>query len=339
MTRERNFLLGPEVTQFPGMTDLVDVPLYRIWPGTNRSLFRGLFSCGPWKDCGYNFCLWCTLLGPTIFFCVIPAKTVWLDVSPAITLVTSGLGLACFGLFIVTTFSDPGYIPRKEVQVALGIQDEVRKILGVPVANLISEEKAYLSDDGKLVVENEFDDRILLTAELSTQGYKYCETCRIIRPPRASHCSDCQSCCLRHDHHCPFVTNCIGHRNYVYFTAFVVSAVALGLMILLSIIMWMAHGSDFFSPLTVKIISFVVGIPVGLLLLVGTGFLFYHTFLVCRGQTTRENIRGRRVRAIQSDLADPSILSTSFFSRPPRLYPPLRTVIRVSRRPQLDVVI
>ena len=299
-------------------------------------MFRGAFACGPGKDCGYNICLWTTLLAPTIFFFVLPASAIWRDISPSITLVTAGLAALCFGLFFVTTFSDPGYIPRKEVQIALGIQEDVRKVLGIPVANLLSAEKAYISAEGKIVIENEFDDRILLTNDLSAQRYKYCETCRIIRPPRASHCSDCQSCCLRHDHHCPFVNNCIGHRNYIFFTAFVVSAVILGLMILLSIIMWVSHGSNFFSPLTIKIIALAVGIPVGLLLLAGMSFLLYHAYLVCRGQTTRENIRGRRVSEIQSDLAHPAVLSTSFFSRPPRLYPPMRTIIQISKHSPVE---
>lgn len=56
---------------------------------------------------------------------------------------------------------------------------------------------------------------------------KYCETCRIWRPPHASHCATCDNCVDRFDHHCPYCSGCIGRRNYRSFLSFVVSTAVL----------------------------------------------------------------------------------------------------------------
>lgn len=47
-----------------------------------------------------------------------------------------------------------------------------------------------------------------------------CPFCRIHRPARTYHCSACNHCISKYDHHCPWIRNCVGGRTLGLFYLF-----------------------------------------------------------------------------------------------------------------------
>ncbi|KAI1410072.1 ankyrin [Hypoxylon sp. FL1857] len=80
----------------------------------------------------------------------------------------------------------------------------------VPKLNGIAEQKAVIDE---LLSLWKFDES------------NFCVTCMIRTPLRSKHCRRCQRCIAKHDHHCPWVNNCVGVNNHRHFALYLVNLV------------------------------------------------------------------------------------------------------------------
>jgi len=117
-----------------------------------------------------------------------------------------------------------------------------------------------------------------------------CHQCAVVRAPRQVHCEICGRCVARYDHHCPFVLNCVGERNRLWFLGTVWAAVLASACVVAgaaTYLMRWARGGPFAASLIAA--ALVVDFLASALYAINLGL--YHIYLAAKNKTTHDALR------------------------------------------------
>ncbi|KAJ6837505.1 putative protein S-acyltransferase 7 [Iris pallida] len=259
--------------------------VYQVWKGRNRFFLGGRLVFGPdVKSLAITISL---IVVPVILFTVFVSRKLVHEFNDNVgdLIIAIPIVLAAYDILLLflTSGRDPGIIPRN----------------AHPPEPEDDGEASTLSADWSV---SHGAPTLPLTKDVIVNGVvvkvKYCHTCMLYRPPRCSHCSICNNCVERFDHHCPWVGQCIGKRNYRLFFMFVSSTAVLCLYVF--VFCWV-HLKKIMDSYHYNLWRAVVRSPMSGVLIIFTfvgawfvgGLTAFHLYLICTNQTTYENFRYR----------------------------------------------
>ncbi|KAK7411018.1 hypothetical protein VNO78_02350 [Psophocarpus tetragonolobus] len=264
--------------------DTALVRTYRAWKGNNEFCLWGRLIFGP--DMKSIFLTIFLIIAPVAVFSAFVARKL-LDDFPhnwgySILIIVIVLTVFVLITLLLTSGRDPGIVPRNVHPPMLdehdGSGNEQTPRPQLPRA--------------KEVMVNGVSVKI-----------KYCDTCMLYRPPRCSHCSVCDNCVERFDHHCPWVGQCIGLRNYRFYYMFVFSSALL--CIYVHAFCWV-YIKKIMDSEEISIWKAMIKTPASIALIIYSfisvwfvgGLTVFHTYLISKNQSTYENFRYRYDRQV-----------------------------------------
>jgi hypothetical protein len=175
---------------------------------------------------------------------------------------------------------------------------------------------ACASDPGEITKEN-IDQymKFYPNDELMYHKDRTCHTCNIPKVARSKHCSTCNKCISKFDHHCAWLNSDVGERNYRWFHLFLISTFVLifyavyiiGFTLVDYVQVNGLYDSTFVTPQGQKmtashtlVLQYLIMKQIGPIALiffcVATGFMvlgfwLYHFYLTILNRTTSETFK------------------------------------------------
>uniref|UniRef100_A0A667Y9D8 Palmitoyltransferase n=1 Tax=Myripristis murdjan TaxID=586833 RepID=A0A667Y9D8_9TELE len=157
-------------------------------------------------------------------------------------------------------------------------------------------EKELYEKEERAEIQQEILKKVAMNLPVYTRtpggAIRYCDHCQVVKPDRCHHCSTCERCVLKMDHHCPWVNNCVGFSNYKYFVLFLAYATLYSAVISATVIQyfikfWTKRLPDNHAKFHILFL-FIVAV----MFCISTLSLFiYHLWLVGKNRTTIEAFR------------------------------------------------
>ncbi|XP_019873631.2 palmitoyltransferase app [Aethina tumida] len=250
---------------------------WEAFPGRNRFYCNGRLMTAP--NSGVFLLTVFLITGTSALFFIFDCKYLAENVTIAIPIIGAFLFIFTMSSLLRTSLTDPGIIPRATNEEANYVEKQIE------VTNSANSPTYRPPPRTK---------EVLIKGQ--TIKLKYCFTCKIFRPPRASHCSLCDNCVDRFDHHCPWVGNCVGRRNYRFFYMFIVSLAFLAVFIfacaIAHLILITKEDRQFLDAIKESPPSIIVALICFFSVWSILGLAGFHTYLTTSNQTTNEDIKG-----------------------------------------------